>query len=84
MPQHLLLDALPAAVELVPYQGHHMKGIHHGGDGVDRFDRGDLDPVPERRGLGFEPRHRSSASSGPRPRPEGVMGRFWSLSGSGR
>ena len=66
MPQRLLLGALPAAVELVPYQGHHMKGIHHGGDGVDRFDHGglvagepvhrdDLDPVPERLGLGFEP-----------------------------
>ena len=51
MPQRLLLGALPAAVELVPYQGHHMKGIHPG----EPVHRDDLDPVPERLGLGFEP-----------------------------
>ena len=66
MPQCLLLDALPAAVELVTDQGHDMIRIHYGGDGVDGFDGGalvagesvhrdDLHSVPKRVGLGFEP-----------------------------
>ena len=61
-----MLDALPAVVELLPGKSDHVEGIHDRGDGVDRFDGGglvagesvhrhDLDPVPERCGLGLEP-----------------------------
>jgi len=62
----VLLDSLPAVVELVPDQGDHVERIHHGDHGVDCFDGGalvageavhrdDLHLVPERVGLGFEP-----------------------------